>query len=217
LRLIESGAFPNNTIMTTNILNEDMTKQKNIFSYPSLIKLFLELFLLKGLFLRLKGYFFSREGEYKYDSLRGRYFSGCFWVLSRETFGKGFDASFKFYHEECMFFMRLEQCGVKKRIIDTDQVVHYGGGSGVSEFTFVNYYLGLLKLFKYKGVFSYSLARVLLISGCLYRMIFIALGFSVSTNPLAPVYKKGQKLKLSRLKVFNYHISLLKGLWWLND
>ena len=105
------------TIATTNILNKDGTPQNNLFSYPTFIKMFLELFMCRHLVKRLLGRWVDFNNENKVVN-GNNYFSGCVLFIHSKLFRElgGFDEGFYFYHEECDLFLRAEKQVQLKKI-----------------------------------------------------------------------------------------------------
>jgi GT2 family glycosyltransferase len=169
-------------------------------------KLILELFLLKPLLWK---YFRGKHTDKPSEDLSKRYFSGCFLLMRTDYFinNKGFDERFTFYHEEADLFLRVKsQC--HKLIID-DEIIHFGGGGkDMSTFAFVNYYLGLFKLFHYNGIVSLFSLKAVFYLGFYMRIFLLSLGISINFTPLV-AYSRRESSK-SREEIIAMHLTVIK-------
>ncbi|NKC17456.1 glycosyltransferase [Pseudoalteromonas sp. S4498] len=189
--LLENEQLDNNAIGTVKILNNDLTIQNNIFSFPSKLKLVLELFLLKHKLVSLIG---RKNTNITADTdFQNQYFSGCVLFLPRKLYldFNGFDQRFYFYHEECDLFMRLDASGegVKKVYLE-DEIVHFGGGGGeISDFAFVAYYENLFRLFFYNTGISYLCLSKLFKIAFKFRNFLSKMGIGYRYSPFSTTYK----------------------------
>ncbi|GEP94788.1 glycosyltransferase family 2 protein [Chitinophaga cymbidii] len=195
-------------IISCQILNEDLTVQQNIFSFPNISRLLIQLFLLKNLFKKIV------KQRSKSKVLSNCYFSGCFIILSKTLFEKvgGFDEDYFFYHEEADLFLKMEKHNIQKIIFDDSKIVHYGGGGGpISEFAFRNYFISLYILYA-KHYFKsnrYVLQLLFLIS-FYYRYLLIFMGIPFNPSPLATIYKGQLQTINSRSFLKKIHKTTLK-------
>lgn len=179
--------FLNKEVIACTILNGDNTLQQNIFTYPSIPRLVIQLFLLKKLMKRLFKKDTSAAGNFN-----GKYFSGCCFILSKSLYNKvaGFDEDYFFYHEEADLFMRLEKFQIEKKYFVKSNVIHYGGGGNdITAFSFGNYYLSLYILYSkhyYKNnkwVLFYIFKAAFMI-----RLILIHFRIPFNASPMGTIY-----------------------------
>lgn len=196
-----------NQIITSKIYNHNMSIQNNLFRYPSPTKLVLDLFLLKP----LSKYLFSLiPSKGKILDTNSVTFSGCFLLISNELFSKinGFDEDYIFYHEEGDFFYRLEKIVQVNKIICDDIIIHYGGGGKeISNFAFINYYVGLYKLFKKNNFLDEKYLYILFSLSFYLRIRLLKLGVKINYSPFSTLYKA--KNTKSRNEIITIHQSVL--------
>lgn len=179
---VKQGKISNNQIFSCRIFNRDYTRQQNTFGKPGVLKLIIDLFLLKRIAKKIIG---SIDSELNYF-----YFSGCFLLMRTALFKRvnGFDERFTFYHEEADFFIRLGN-NVERLLLD-DRIIHYGGGGGqMTDFAFIHYYIGLFKLFLYNKLSPKWLLIWLYRLGFNWRKFLVSLGITIRYQPI-DMYKE---------------------------
>jgi GT2 family glycosyltransferase len=210
--LIDGYFSKNDVIGTVNILNQDLTRQNNVFTYPTKIKLILELFLLKHFIVKMRTHVFKPNSIR--EDYKNTYFSGCVMFLPRELYKtfNGFDERFYFYHEECDLFMRVEASDRKvDKIYLEDKIIHFGGGGKeISEFSFVAYYVNLFRLFQYNNLMSNNTLNKLFKLSFSMRKLISKLGFRYKYSPFSTTYKAHSKR--TPLEVLELHDCVLKKL-----
>ncbi|MEG1313228.1 MAG: glycosyltransferase, partial [Bacilli bacterium] len=182
--LIRNNQFKNNSLWALKTLNKDSTRQNNVFTYPSRLKLVIEMLLLKNFIYKFKTNIFRKENE----DLGRKYFSGCALLISKETFLNvgGFDESFYFYHEECDLFLNIQykfKNAVDKRLL-SDELIHFGGGGGViSEYSFIAYYTNLYRLYFKHSLFSRDFLDFLFKMSFFIKKILFKMKINYSYSP----------------------------------
>jgi GT2 family glycosyltransferase len=208
---LKENQINQNTVYTCKILNADNTDQKNIFTYPSIFKLIVDIFLIKKPLFKIYNFFFTDKQSSDYSK---KYFSGCYFVINKTLFESvnGFDDSFFFYHEECDLFLRLETYGIKKEVLN-DKIIHYGsGGVNVSDFSFKNYYLNLAKLIIKHQYGSEGKIKSLFSMGFKFRIALLKLGFNIPYSPFSHTYFNNKDFKVPRTRVIEIHQNTLKAI-----
>lgn len=211
LELVRNNNVDRNTVYTCNILNRDGSKQQNIFGNPSKLKLFVELLLIKRIIKRI-----IATKKQAFSKLQDSYFSGCFLFFDKELFINvgGFDERFTFYHEEADFFLRLGK-SVEKRVLN-DKIIHYGGGGGeMSDFAFINYYLGIYKLFLFNKLVNRKRLRMLFLIGFRFRIALLKLGLKINYQPI-DMYKN-QKRTRSTKEIINLHRVIINKVYQIEN
>jgi GT2 family glycosyltransferase len=207
IRLIIDHKLAKHVIASCKIINPDSTRQQNIYAYPKFYKLALELFLLKPLLWKILDK--KRKKTQGSFDLAQCYFSGCFLLLSKELFlgNKGFDERFIFYHEEADFFYRLRN-KAQKLIID-DEIIHYGGGGkDMSGFAFINYYVGLFKLFLFNRISNPILLRIVFKFAFSIRILLLSIGLNINFTPLV-AYSRRENTKTKK-EIIGMHKEVLR-------
>jgi len=199
---LNSSGLNENTIYTCKILNENLTRQKNVFNYPKLIYTILDVFLIKRSLLKIYNFFIKPNEE-----IGTGYFSGCYLAINKDLFLSvgGFDEAFFFYHEECDLFMRLESLALKKEILD-DKIIHFGSGGGlISDFSFKNYYLNLARLLIKHNFGSVKLIKTVFKLGFKFRIILLILKIKISYSPFSNIYLANRSKSFNRNHVIKLH------------
>lgn len=205
---IKTNQLKQNTVYTCEIVNADHTKQKNVFTYPSIFKLIIDIFLIKKTLFKFYILFFADKNSTNNSK---KYFSGCYFVISKSFFESigGFDDSFFFYHEECDLFLRLEVKGVKKEVL-YDKIIHYGSGGGsVSDFSFINYYVNLAKLLIKHKYGSKKRIKVLFNLGFKFRILLLKLGLNIPYSPFSHTYFNNKDVNVPKKHLIQLHKTTL--------
>lgn len=120
---------PNAAITACKVLSPDGTLQRNCFTYPSAVNLFLSSTYLYKIFP--KNRFFGREEMtwWQYDDVHSvEAVTGCFMLVRREVVDKlgGLDEEFFIYAEEADLCYRFTQAGWKIVFTPSPKIIHYG-------------------------------------------------------------------------------------------
>ncbi|MBN2440065.1 MAG: glycosyltransferase family 2 protein [Spirochaetales bacterium] len=210
---VKTGKLRDDEILTGNILNKDLTPQRNYFFYPSLRVYIAELFLFKS-FLEKYLYYRSLGKLKKPRFLKKVYFSGCFLVMKKSLFltPGGFDETYVLYHEEGDLLYTLENEGLKKTILK-DRIIHYGnGGNHISEFAFLHYFRGFYIFLRKHSKVPEILLRMLFFLGFTFRILLLRIGIRIHYSPFAsfyPIY--GKKMEMSTCIAL--HRRVLRAVW----
>jgi|GEM_PF-1385580 len=185
------------------IFNRDMTYQKQIFRYPSLLSLAAEMLFAKDLIGATLG---AKRRKNTLDSswqnqeisLERRYPSGAAFIIDRETYFRsgGFDKRIFLYHEECLLFFNMKSSVLFINFLRCLSVIHYGGtGKPFSSERLAQYWKNLL--YVYSSIVGNSKGRrlrvflfgVMLKTGILLRQICWFIGLKVPYSPSSRGYR----------------------------
>jgi len=169
-------------IISCKLLNEDMSVQKSVFDFPTLMNVFTSNFFLYLLFPRSKyfnKYHLMNKGLIK--STEVEVVTGAFLFISKNTFTKlgGFDERFFFYMDETDLCYRHKQNSGKVVYFPETSVIHLKGKSAKGESWFKNQHqsISTIKFFQkhFTGV-KFLMAMIFHFSGLLLRIPIFFLG-----------------------------------------
>lgn len=212
IRYMNENKFCENQILSCTILNPDRSKQKNVFAFPVLFKVILELFLLKAYIKR----FVKLNNINEIKNKSNFYFSGCFFIISKSLFNSvnGFNEQFTFYHEEADLFMRMKRLNPQKIYFKNDKILHYGGGGNLSEDSFVKYYLNLYRLFYIHINSNFRwLLRPIFLGGLTFRILLCLMNFHIHYSPFDNFYKyDNDNSRFTSREIIKMHMLVYKSI-----
>jgi len=193
----------NETVFVPLIFNGDKSYQKQIFRYPSLLSLAVEMLFVKdliGVTLGTKRRKKTPDSSWQNQeiSLQRRYPSGAAFIINRDTYLRsgGFDESIFLYHEECLLFFNMKSNVLFINFLQCLSVIHYGGtGKPFSSERLAQYWKNLV--YVYSSIVENSKGRrirVLLFEfmlkiGILLRQICWFIGLKVPYSPSSRGYR----------------------------
>ena len=184
-------SFGGNLIVGCKLLNEDMSVQKSVFDFPTLMNVFTSNIFLYLLFPRCKyfnKYHLMNKGLTK--STEVQVVTGAFLFTGKKTFENlsGFDERFFFYMDETDLCYRHKQNNGKVVYFPETSVIHLKGKSAKGESWFKNQHqsISIIKFFQkhFTGV-KFLMAIIFHFSGLLLRIpIFLLGGIILFKNDL---------------------------------
>jgi GT2 family glycosyltransferase len=184
-------SFGGNLLVGCKLLNEDMSVQKSVFDFPTLMNVFTSNFFLYLLFPKSKyfnKYHLMNKGINNITEVE--VVTGAFLFLSKKTFTRlgGFDEKFFFYMDETDLCYRHKQNNGKVVYFPETSVIHLKGKSAKGESWFKNQHqsISTIKFFQkhFTGV-KFLMAIIFHFSGLLFRIpIFLFGGIILLKNDL---------------------------------
>ncbi len=173
-------------LVSPNLYNKDGTVQGTGGYFPSLLSVFSWMTiqdipfvdLLIKPFHPLKGQSAFKNLKFYQQSRDLDWVTGAFFMLRRKAYEDVgyFDTDYFMYTEEVDYSYRLKEKGWLVKYLPYKGILHFGGASGVGGDSIVREFEGV-KLFyrKHYQMWKYPVLRLLLKTGCLWRMIVFGL------------------------------------------
>jgi len=128
-----------NFILSCKLLNEDYSHQYSTYKFPSIRLHFAATFFIDKIFPKLDSInkYYIDITETKEPTIVNSVI-GALIFIPKETFNKldGFDDRFFFYHEDTDLCYRLKKLGGVVYYLPETSIIHYGGGTTVSDLWF---------------------------------------------------------------------------------